>query len=91
MTVLFRWATATVVSLAVVAGTSAEAQQTGTLSGVVRDAQSAVLPGVTVTVSGGALEGASRSTITNDQGLYSITALPPASYTVAFELAGFTT
>jgi hypothetical protein len=91
MTVLFRWATATVVSLAVVAGASAEAQQTGTLSGVVRDAQSAVLPGVTVTVSGGALEGAARSTVTTGQGVYSIAALPPGSYTVAFDLAGFTT
>ena len=30
---------------------SAWAQQTGTLSGVVRDAQGAVLPGVTVTAS----------------------------------------
>jgi hypothetical protein len=33
------------------------AQQTGTLSGVVRDAQGAVLPGVTVTASSPALIG----------------------------------
>jgi hypothetical protein len=46
---------------------------------------------VTVNVSGGGLEGAGRSTVTTDQGLYSITALPPGSYTVAFELTGFTT
>jgi TonB-dependent receptor len=54
MTVQFRWATAAVLGLAIVAGATAEAQQTGTLSGVVRDAQGGVLPGVTVNVSGGA-------------------------------------
>lgn len=67
------------------------AQQTGALSGVVRDAQGGVLPGVTVNVSGGGLEGGGRSTVTTEQGLYSLSALPPGSYTVAFELTGFTT
>jgi hypothetical protein len=91
MKVLVRWVTAAAAALAMVAGSAAEAQQTGALSGIVRDAQGGVLPGVTVNVSGGALEGAARSTVTTDQGLYSLTALPPGSYTVAFELTGFTT
>jgi hypothetical protein len=91
MRVLFRWVTAAALSLAMVAGATAEAQQTGVLSGVVRDAQGGVLPGVTVNVSGGGLEGAARSTVTTDQGLYSLTGVPPGSYTVAFELTGFTT
>ena len=51
MRVLFRWVTAAALSLAMVAGATAEAQQTGALSGVVRDAQGGVLPGVTVNVT----------------------------------------
>jgi Carboxypeptidase regulatory-like domain len=75
--------------LAVLAGTTVEAQQTGVVSGLVRDAQSGVLPGVTVTVTGAPLGGASRTVVTAETGVYSITALPPGSYSVAFELAGF--
>ena len=56
-----------------------------------RDAQGGVLPGVIVNVTGGALVGTSRSTVSTEQGLYSLTGLPPGSYTVAFELTGFTT
>jgi hypothetical protein len=91
MRVLFRWVTAAALSLAMVAGATAEAQQTGALSGVVRDAQGGVLPGVTVNVSGELLGGAARSVVSTEQGLYSLTGLPPGSYTVAFELTGFTT
>jgi hypothetical protein len=91
MRVLFRWVTAAALSLAMVAGATAEAQQTGALSGVVRDAQGGVLPGVTVNVSGQLLGGAARSVVSTEQGLYSLTGLPPGSYTVAFELTGFTT
>ncbi len=91
MKVLFRWVTVAVLGLALMAGSTAEAQQTGVLSGVVRDAQGGVLPGVTVNVTGEALGGAARSTVSTDQGLYSLTGLPPGNYTVAFELTGFTT
>jgi hypothetical protein len=69
---------------------AAFAQQTGTLSGVVRDAQGAVLPGVTVTVASPALIGGSRSTTTGDAGSYQLTSLPPGTYTVMYELTGFT-
>ena len=91
MKVLFRCLIAAALGLAVTAGDRAEAQQTGALTGLVRDAQGAVLPGVIVNVTGGALVGASRATVSTEQGLYSLTGLPPGSYTVAFELAGFTT
>ncbi|MGD9902506.1 MAG: carboxypeptidase regulatory-like domain-containing protein [Vicinamibacterales bacterium] len=91
MRVLFRWVAAAAVALAMVAAAPAEAQQTGALTGVVRDAQGGVLPGVTVNVTGGGLEGAGRTTVTTEQGLYSLTGVPPGSYTVAFELTGFTT
>ena len=46
---------------AVLVATPAAAQQTGTLTGVVRDPQGGVLPGVTVTVSGESLIGGSRA------------------------------
>jgi hypothetical protein len=69
--------------------TSAVAQQTGTLAGVVRDAQGAVLPGVTVTAASAALIGGSRTTPTGATGTYQLTGLPPGSYIVTFELSGF--
>jgi hypothetical protein len=67
------------------------AQQTGTLSGVVRDAQGAVLPGVSVTASSPALIGGARTAVTGDTGAYQLTAIPPGEYIVTYELTGFTT
>src|SRR3954447_14349760 len=67
------------------------AQQTGTLSGLVRDAQGGILPGVAVSVSGTALIGGPRTAITGELGTYQITGLPPGSYQVTYELSGFTT
>jgi hypothetical protein len=67
----------------------AHAQQTGTISGAVRDAQSGVLPGVTVTLAGDALIGGSRVAVTGEAGAYQFSALAPGSYTLTFELTGF--
>ena len=69
--------------------TSSWAQQTGTLAGVVRDAQGAVLPGVTVTATSDALLGA-RTSPTGATGTYLLTGLPPGTYVVTYELIGFT-
>lgn len=68
----------------------AVAQQTGTLSGLVRDTQGAVLPGVTVTVTGAALIGGPRVAVTGPAGSYQFAALPPGAYDVEYSLAGFT-
>lgn len=65
------------------------AQQTGILSGVVHDAQGAVLPGVTVTVTSGSLIGGERTLTTGATGTYQFTSLPPGAYAVTYELAGF--
>ncbi|HZI80271.1 MAG TPA: TonB-dependent receptor [Vicinamibacterales bacterium] len=71
---------------------SARAQgQTGTISGVVRDASGGVLPGVTVEASSPALIEKARSVVTDGQGAYSIIDLRPGTYTVTFSLAGFAT
>jgi len=48
------------------------------------------LPGVTVTVSSPALQGA-RTAITGEAGGYSFPSLPPGDYTVVFELEGMQT
>jgi hypothetical protein len=66
------------------------AQQTGTLSGVVRDPQGAVLPGVTVTATSPALIGGGRTVISGETGAYQLAAIPPGEYTVTYELTGFT-
>jgi hypothetical protein len=71
------------------AGAAAFAQQTGTLAGVVRDAQGGVLPGVTVTLSGEALIGGARTVVTGEAGAYQVPALPPGAYNATYELTGF--
>jgi hypothetical protein len=63
---------------------------TGDLLGVVRDASGAVLPGVSVSVTGPNIAGA-QSTTTTETGSYRIGNLPPGVYTVTFELSGFRT
>jgi hypothetical protein len=65
--------------------------QTGTISGQVRDVQGAALPGVLVEVAGPALIEKTRSTSTNGNGRYQITALPVGTYEVKFSLDSFTT
>jgi hypothetical protein len=60
----------------------------GRLTGTVTDAQSAVLPGVTVTVKSPALIG-TQTTVSEADGKYRFPALPSGVYTVVFELQGF--
>jgi hypothetical protein len=77
------------VFLALVLAPSVVAAQTSTITGTVRDASGGVLPGVTVEVSSPALIEKTRSTVTSGSGTYSILALRPGTYTVKFELPGF--
>jgi hypothetical protein len=62
---------------------------TGTISGVAKDASGAILPGVTVSVTGENIVGA-QTTTTNEQGYYRFLNLPPGEYTLTFTLGGFT-
>jgi hypothetical protein len=66
------------------------ASSTGTINGKVADASGAVLPGVTVTASSPSLMGV-QTAVTNTEGLYRFPAVPPGTYTLTFELPGFTT
>jgi hypothetical protein len=60
----------------------------GRLTGLVTDAQSAVLPGVTVIATSPALIG-SQTTVTQADGRYLFPALPTGTYTLTYELSGF--
>ena len=62
-----------------------------TIAGVVRDSSNAVVPGVTVEVTSPALIEKVRSTVSDDNGRYQITALPTGTYKVTFTLTGFST
>ena len=59
-------------------------------NGRVVDAQGGVLPGVTVTARNEAT-GYVRTAVTNDEGLFTLPLLPPGTYEVSMELAGFAT
>lgn len=66
---------------------AAFAQETGSISGVVRGSDGAALPGVTVTVSGPLLP-AGKTTATDENGAFSFLRLPPGDYEVRAELSG---
>ena len=68
----------------------ATAQATSTFNGRVLDQGDAVLPGVTVTATN-TNTGVMRTTVTNDEGQYSMPGLEPGVYDVRTELAGFST
>ena len=68
---------------------SASAQNTpGRLTGLVTDAQGAILPGVTVTATSPSLIGG-QTTVTQADGKFLFPALPTGQYKLVFELSGF--
>jgi len=70
---------------------NARAQEfTGNIVGTVVDSSAGVMPGVTVTVSGQTIQG-TRTTVSESNGTYRVTLLPPGTYQVVYELAGFAT
>jgi hypothetical protein len=80
-----------VVTLVLGLTTSAWAQAgTSTLTGTVKDAQGAVVPGATITVTQPST-GLTRSTVAGNRGVFSFPGLPPGVYDVKVELAGFKT
>src|SRR5436309_3378112 len=61
------------------------------ISGTVKDASGAVLPGVTVEAASPALIEKVRTVVTDGAGIYSIVDLRPGTYAVTFTLPGFST
>src|SRR5687767_11421638 len=70
---------------------SSPAYAQATLTGVVRDASGAVLPGVTVEATSPALIEKVRSVVSDNSGQYRIVDLRPGTYSVTFTLPGFNT
>jgi hypothetical protein len=68
---------------------SASAQQDAGILGIVTDESGAILPGVTVTVTGPALQVPSVAAVTDSRGEYRMTPLPIGTYTVEYALQGF--
>jgi len=86
---LSKWSLGPVLALVLSAPAVSIAQiQTGTITGAVTDEQSAVLPGVSVTLTSEALI-RQQTAVTNERGVYSFIALPPGTYKLRFELQGF--
>ena len=61
---------------------------TGTLTGVVQDPNGASLPGVAIVLKN-AGTGATRTVSTNEEGRWTMPALPVGTYEITYELAGF--
>jgi hypothetical protein len=77
-------------ALCVLATASAYAQvQTGSIVGTASDSSNAVLPGVSVSLSGERLIGGVQTQFTDAAGAYRFDRLPPGTYALKFELQGF--
>ncbi len=76
-------------ALLLLAVTPVAAQRvTGQVAGTVKDDSGAVLPGVTVSLTGELVAG-TRTVVTNASGFYRILNLPPGAYDLLFDLEGF--
>src|SRR4029077_4608803 len=69
----------------------AVASAQATITGTVKDASGAVLPGVTVEASSPAMIEKVRTAATDGTGQYRIENLAPGTYAITFTLSGFST
>ena len=87
MTAAFRRSLIALALVCACAG-SAHAQGMGSIFGKVTDSSGAVMPGVTVTVTGTGLQ-LPRVAVTTETGAYQFPNVPIGTYAVTFELQGF--
>ena len=78
-------------TLALALPLAAAAQDNGLIRGAVTDDSGAIVPGATVTLLGEAIIGGTRTTVTNESGVFRFPALPPGDYAVEVALGGFDT
>src|SRR5262245_41568089 len=86
MSKVFRTAAALLLAATVAAPALAQTL-TGSITGTIKDEQGAVLPGVTVTLTG---KQGTQTQVTDANGVYRFPALEVGTYAVAAELSGFT-
>jgi hypothetical protein len=86
-----KWRTTVIIAmlLLALAGTVSAQSVTGSVQGTVRDADGAVMPGVTVTAVSDALIAGKLIALTDDRGMYRFPSLPIGSYKLGTELSGF--
>jgi hypothetical protein len=82
---------AVLVSLALLPAVVNAQESTATLTGVVKDASGAVLPGVTIEAASPELIEKVRTVVTDGTGQYRVISLRPGTYSVTFTLTGFST
>ncbi len=88
---MFRWIASLTAAWLILAGASAVAQTgEGSLVGYAKDEQGGVLPGVTVMAAGPELI-RPVTAVTDSAGYYRLLNLPPGTYVLTAELAGFST
>jgi hypothetical protein len=71
------------------AAAGAQSVRSGSISGTITDETGAALPGVTVTVSGSALQVPQLAQTSEARGEYQFLDLPPGAYRVEYDLSGF--
>ncbi len=86
---IYRLPAMIVLALAACLGAFAQSE-TGAITGTVSDPSGAVVPNAKITIKG-TTTGSIRTVTTNASGLYTVTNLQPAEYTVTAEVAGFAT
>ena len=79
---------ATLLLAIAVAPVDAQISSEGSIRGVIRDTQGAVLPGTTITATSPTVAGV-RTAVSDSQGDYRLLDLPPGEYTLVAELQGF--
>src|SRR5438045_548298 len=71
--------------------TATRAQQNSGIAGAVKDSTGKAVAGVIVEATSPALIERTRNVITDGQGLFQLTSLPPGTYSVTFKAPGFVT
>src|SRR5262249_48880673 len=79
---------ATLVVCLLSAGSLCAQTGNGQVGGIVQDATSALIPGVTVTLINKSTN-VSQTRLTNEAGAYTFPSVPPGVYKISAELAGF--
>jgi hypothetical protein len=74
--------------LGLAAGSAVAQERFGGLTGVISDPSGAVLPGATISITSKTTN-ATRTVVTDDNGIYRVPDLDPGKYTLKVELSGF--